>query len=144
MALLANKARTFFSELSHSTLDLVDAFYSDDAHFCDPIVDMRGVDKIRNYYRGLYQAVQEIRFEFGEAVEDSSSVALPWLMHLRAAKLKGGAPITVAGISHLTFDEVSNKATYHRDYFDMGAFVYEHVPLLGSAVKFAKSRLAPS
>jgi len=31
---------------------------------------------------------------------------------------------------------------YHRDYFDMGAFVYENIPVLGSVVRYTKKRLS--
>jgi hypothetical protein len=36
----------------------------------------------------------------------------------------------------------NNRIYYPRDYFDLGAFVYENVPMLGSIIKRIKQRLA--
>jgi hypothetical protein len=30
---------------------------------------------------------------------------------------------------------------FHRDYFDLGEFVYERIPVLNSVVKFIKNRM---
>ncbi|WHI49643.1 hypothetical protein P3339_14310 [Microbulbifer sp. MLAF003] len=35
----------------------------------------------------------------------------------------------------------SDKVFYHEDFYDMGAMVYEQVPLLGSLIRKIKSRL---
>jgi hypothetical protein len=43
-------------------------------------------------------------------------------------------------MSYLQFDK-AGKVRYHRDYFDLGAMLYEHLPLLGSLVKTIKRRL---
>ena len=142
MALFGNRARSFFSDLSLETLDIVDEFYSTDAHFCDPLVDIRGVERIKSYYRSILEHTLELRFAFDKSLEEGDSLALPWIMHLRSKELRGGNPIVVSGISHLTFDEVSSKATYHRDYFDLGQLAYEHVPLVGTAVRHIKSKLS--
>ena len=66
----------------------------------------------------------------------------PWTMTLTAEGLNGGEPVSVIGISHLTFDEKTDLVIYHRDYFDMGAFIYEQVPVLGSIVRMIKRKLA--
>ena len=34
------------------------------------------------------------------------------------------------------------KVERHRDYFDAGALLYQHVPLLGSAIRWLQRRLA--
>jgi limonene-1,2-epoxide hydrolase len=47
--------------------------------------------------------------------------------------------LEVQGISHLKFLE--NQVIYHRDYFDLGEMVYEHVPVLGKIVRFIKNSL---
>jgi hypothetical protein len=35
----------------------------------------------------------------------------------------------------------NGKIYYHRDYFDMGAMLYEHLPLLGRIIQRLKHRL---
>jgi hypothetical protein len=99
---------------------------------------------VEHYYRSLYQNVTSIRFEFGDlnaSAQEGNSLAAPWTMHLTASKLNRGRPIALPGLSLIRFDPSSKQATYHRDYFDMGAFIYEHVPVLGSVIRFVNARL---
>ena len=122
-------------------MPLVSQFYSTEASFCDPVVIIKGAPAIEKYYSGLYQNVEEIKFEFAELIEAGNWVAAPWIMHLKAKKLNAGKLISVPGISHIQFESSSGKAIYHRDYFDMGAFVYEYVPVLGMVIRFIKEKL---
>ena len=135
------KITNFFSNLSAATINLVDEFYAPDAEFSDPVVNLRGRDAIRAYYGGLYAAVKSIHFNFSKLLTDQDTVAAFWTMTLEAPKLNRGRPVVLPGVSHIRFDPASGKAAYHRDYFDMGAFVYEHVPLLGTIIRYVKGCL---
>jgi hypothetical protein len=141
MSARKNHIQKFFNSLSFSNLSLVDEFYAPDAEFSDPIVRIKGRAKITEYYQGLYQNVESIRFEFSSLIEEGDTCAAVWTMYLKARKLKGGDEIALAGVSHFLFSPGSLLVDYHRDYFDMGAFVYEHIPLLGSAIRAIKRRL---
>lgn len=48
--------------------------------------------------------------------------------------------MTVEGATRLEFDE-TGKVCLHRDYFDLGAMLYEQLPLLGAVVRTIKGRL---
>ena len=54
-------------------------------------------------------------------------------------RLAGGGQIDVAGISHIRFDD---KINYHRDYYDLGEMLYEHLPAYGWLTRKLKARLA--
>jgi hypothetical protein len=45
----------------------------------------------------------------------------------------------VRGVSHL---KISDKIDYHEDFYDMGAMLYEQLPLLGSVTRWLRLRLA--
>jgi hypothetical protein len=62
-----------------------------------------------------------------------------WTMYLRAKNLNGGEEVVVKGNSHVIYK--NGKAVYHRDYFDMGAFIYEHIPIVGAIIRKIKSML---
>ena len=122
-------------------MHLVDDFYANDAIFSDPIGTHLGAEAIKRYYAGLYENVSNITFEFSSVLGSGDDFAAIWVMHLSAKKLNRGNPISVPGVSHIRFAPNGGKAIYHRDYFDMGCFIYEHVPILGSLVQFIKRRL---
>jgi hypothetical protein len=46
----------------------------------------------------------------------------------------------VQGSSHLK--GVGDKVVYHRDYLDLGAMLYEQLPLLGRVIRSLKNRAA--
>lgn len=64
-----------------------------------------------------------------------------WKMIMIAKKLNKGKPVTVEGDSHIRFGGAEGKAVYHRDYFDVGAMVYEHVPIVGGLTRYVKKKL---
>ncbi len=137
---LGNKDKTlyFFQKLTKDTLPLIEEFYDANVEFHDPVGTIRGAKKITAYYEGMYKNVKSIRFDFSSFVENGDDLVGIWKMTLETDKLNGGKPIVVDGTSVIKFK--NGKAVYHRDYFDMGAFVYEHIPVLGFLVRTVKDR----
>jgi hypothetical protein len=136
------ETQEFFNSFNRDTVHLADDFYDPDVAFRDPIVELQGRDALKAYYVDMYETVISIRFDFSGGIEKDEEVVVFWNMELRAEGLKGGEPVLLEGASHIKFGGKSGKAVYHRDYFDMGAFVYENVPVLGSIVRYTKKRLS--
>lgn len=131
---------TAFSSLDASNLDKLGELYSDDVHFQDPLHEIQGLPALRAYFQELYANVQELHFQFyGFDQLYPGAGYLRWKMSFRHPRLRGGRLIEVEGCSHLQW---SNKVYAHRDYFDAGALLYEHLPLLGRLIGWLKSRLA--
>jgi ketosteroid isomerase-like protein len=130
----------FFNGVNKDTMDRLDAFYAPDVLFRDPVSEIRGVAGIRAYYSRMYENLISIRFDFEKEVGQGDEVVAPWVMHMRHKAIAGGKEIVVPGVSHIRF--ANGKAVYHRDYFDMGAFVYEHVPVIGAGVRYVKKKVA--
>ncbi len=135
-----DKIKYFFDKLSKDNMVLVDEFYHSQVDFIDPVGAIKGSDKIKAYYSNMYQNVKSIKFDFVEFHEAGNHVIAVWKMTLETEKLNGGEPFSVDGNSVIKFDE-NGKAIYHRDYFDMGEFIYERVPVIGFLVRKIKERL---
>jgi hypothetical protein len=129
-----------FNGLNQETMDILHGFYHPDVHFIDPLGEIHGRADIRKYYENMYHTVQEIRFDFTDEVVTGDTHVAVWTMHLKAAGLNGGKPVVLDGNSVIKFGE-DDLVVYHRDYFDMGAFVYQHVPVLGWAVRKVNDKL---
>jgi limonene-1,2-epoxide hydrolase len=134
-----DKVKIFFDTLSKDNMKPIDVFYHPQVEFIDPVGEIKGSEKIKIYYENMYKNVKELKFEFMNFVESENQVVAIWKMHLTTDKLNGGEPYTVEGNSVIRFDE-SGKAIYHRDYFDMGSFVYEKIPVVGFVIKKIKAR----
>ena len=129
-----------YQDLDKDTLHILATVYTENVQFIDPAHEIVGLDKLSGYFAALYQDVTSIRFFFRNALEVKGEGYVQWDMTFIHKKFAGAQPITVAGVTFLRFDE-DGKVFYHRDYFDLGAMVYEHVPLLGRLIQSIKGRL---
>ena len=142
MASNLNRSIEFFTNLDKNHMELVDQFYDKNVIFQDPIHQLTGSSAVRAYYEGLYKNAESVRFEYTKKLEDQNTVVLVWRMFLKTAAIKNGNEITVDGTSVITFDGPNGKAISHRDYFDMGEFIYEQIPILRSVIHYIKGRMA--
>jgi hypothetical protein len=135
----AGKTKFIFEKLTKDSLYLIDEFYSPDVDFVDPVGTIKGSANIKKYYESLYKNVKTIRFDFSDFIVQGDQLVGVWKMTLVTDKLNGGEPIVVDGNSVIRFNS-QGQAIYHRDYFDMGVFVYENIPVLGRVIKGIKNR----
>ena len=132
---------TEFAALDASNLARLGELYSDDILFRDPLHEVRGLPAVRGYFGELYANISELRFDFyGFDQSAEGEGYLRWTMSYRHPRLRGGELIRVEGCSHLLWSD--GKVHRHRDYFDAGALLYEHLPVLGSLIRWLKRRLA--
>lgn len=129
-----------YKELNAENLHLLKDVYSSDIHFIDPAHEIDGLDQLSDYFSALYQKVSSIDFEFKDVLEQDSSCYLQWDMAFRHKSFAGGRTIKVSGTTFLRLND-DEKICYHRDYFDLGAMLYEHLPLLGRLLTKIKGRL---
>ncbi len=136
----AEKVVWSFNTLNKDNLsEVVDQFYHEELEFSDPVEKIKGREQMKKYYSNMYKNVKEIKFDFGEMVSQGDTVVGVWVMTLKTDSLNDGEPFSVEGNSVIRFKD--GKAIYHRDYFDMGAFIYERIPVVGWMVRKVKSKL---
>lgn len=130
-----------FAALDKDSLERLGELYSADALFVDPLHEIRGLAAMQRYFAELYANVEELRFDFHgfDAVREGEGY-LRWSMSYRHPRLAGGRLIRVTGCSHLLWSD--GKVYRHRDYFDAGALLYEHLPVFGRLIAWLKRRLA--
>ncbi|PSS58755.1 nuclear transport factor 2 family protein [Pseudomonas sp. BBP2017] len=129
-----------FSALKVSNLHRLGELYSDDVHFRDPLHTIQGLAALHEYFAELYTNVSQLSFSFHgyDQLRDGAGY-LRWKLTYRHPRLRRGQPIAVEGCSHLLWRD---KVYQHHDYFDAGALLYEHLPLMGPAIGWLKGRLA--
>ncbi|WP_369991931.1 nuclear transport factor 2 family protein [Pseudomonas xanthosomatis] len=129
-----------FAQLNASNLDTLASLYSEDIDFRDPLHHIHGLAALQAYFAQLYANAHNIRYSFSGADEVAPGQGyLRWTLHFCHPRLAGGQPIEVQGCSHLQWRQ---RVYAHRDYFDAGALLYEHIPLMGGAIRWLKGRLA--
>ena len=134
------KFLAMYQELNSKNLHLLQDVYSADILFIDPAHEIDGLDKLTEYFSALYQNVTSIDFDFKDIVEQESACYLQWDMSFRHKSLARGKTILVSGTTFLRIND-DHKVCFHRDYFDLGEMLYEHLPLFGRLVTTIKGRL---
>ena len=128
--------KTLFNSIKAETLPDLANVYSHEVQFQDPFTELQGIAELTQYLAKAYRNVLYSRFDFQPAFGDRRRQALPWLMSLKHKRLAGGRPIQVHGMSDLRL--AGSRVIYHRDYFDAGQLLYEHVPVLGPVVQLVR------
>lgn len=131
----------FYRDMSADSVATISEVYAKDAVFCDPAGEVRGRDALHAHFVELLKDVRVCRFDFERTLACKDEAALFWRMTIAARRLNGGREYAVAGASRLAFDS-EDKVRLHRDYFDMGALIYERLPLVGATTRALKRRLA--
>ena len=136
-----NRVESVFNDLRADNLNILDDFYHENVKFQDPLGSINGLIPLKEYYRGLYKNVTDISFEFTDHIVENDSHVGIWTMRMKTKKLNNGKEMVLNGNSHIVFDPDTDKVIFHRDYFDMGEFIYEYIPVVGFAIKKIKQAL---
>ena len=136
---LADALKRAYCSLATGNTSELGPLYSEDVYFEDPSHGIQGKAALLERFHHLYSKVDSCNFKFHQTLDTGGEIFLAWTMILRQ-RGQSGEVIRVEGASFLKVR--NNRIYYHRDYFDLGAFVYENVPMLGSIIKRIKQRLA--
>lgn len=136
---LAESVVEAYQSLDSGDLRLIEPLYTDDVYFEDPSHGVQGKASLMRYFGNMFKNMDRCSFKFHRTLITDTEVFLTWTMIFNHKKLARGETIRVEGSSFLKTR--NGKIFYHRDYFDMGAMVYENLPLIGRIVKKIRLRL---
>ncbi len=129
-----------YQQLNLQQVHRLPEVYADEVIFIDPAHRIEGLTALGDYFAALYQRLAYCRFEIISQQHEGAQAWLSWVMTFSHPRLAAGQPIRVEGATRLEFDS-AGKVRVHRDYFDLGALLYEQLPLLGPLVRVIKGRL---
>lgn len=136
--LLLNSFKAFYQNSGELHLEQIDALYTQDIEFRDPLHTILGILALKSYMKNLYANSRDIRFEYTDEFSGENWATISWLMHFRHPSLAGGKLISVRGITQIRF---TDRIFYHEDFYDLGAMIYQHVPVLGRIIRFINQRI---
>ena len=138
---LARFAR-FFSDFSPDKVErLVDQTYAPDVWFNDTLKTLKGRDDLRHCLKHSADAVQSCRVEILDTLSNGQGdYYVRWTMVIRFKRFKPGQDTQTIGMSHLRFNR-DGLVRLHQDYWDSTAGLFEHIPLLGAAIRAIKRRV---
>lgn len=139
---LEERFRHLYRDLANIDISELASLYREDIEFIDPVTTHQGIDAVKQYFSKLLESVEFCQFDIHsmfstDANEQHYSYVVEWTMQFRL-KNKSNT-ISVDGVSLL---KVSDEMIYyHRDYYDLGEMVYEHIPILSHLIRFIKKKL---
>ena len=139
MTTLIEKLKLYYESFDQKSFDCLDEIYAKDAVFIDPLHRIKGVEALKAYFGETCENLTYCRFIFTEEIASEKSICLKWRMEYSHRAIKNNARLELIGTSILQFSD--GKITSHEDFYDMGSMVYEHIPLLGGAIRLIKSRM---
>lgn len=137
---ILQQVRALYVRMDKKILHRLPELYTEDIQFRDPLHAVNGLGFLVEYFEDRLEDFLECRYEFHHSVEatERGEAVLFWTMHYRHKKIRSGQLLELTGNTHVLFNE---KIYYQRDYYDAGALFYEHLPLLGRAIRAVKKRM---
>ena len=134
-----HQLKQFYEQFSSATIARLDEIYTQDVEFRDPVHTINGSLGLKNYLRRMATNLSHYRIRYVAEVIGENSAYFTWEMDYAHRSLNHGRILTARGMTQVLF---TTKVFYHEDSYDMGALLYENVPVLGAATRHLKKRLA--
>jgi hypothetical protein len=135
---LIERFKSYFKNLHESDLSQLRDLYAEQILFKDPVHEIRGLVELEDYFTSMCADLSDCRFEYLDEMVSDQAAYVKWMMHFKHPRL-GNRLISVRGVSHL---KIGDKIEYHEDFYDMGAMLYEQLPLIGNVTRWLRLRLA--
>lgn len=130
--------KDYFRVLHKADLSRLREIYAGNILFKDPVHEIRGLVELEDYFTAICADLSDCRFEYLDQLVTERAAYIKWMMHFKHPRL-GNRLISVRGVSHL---KLGDKIEFHEDFYDMGAMLYEQLPLLGNVTRWLRMRLA--
>lgn len=127
----------FYSTLTPDSLSRLGDIYAPDAHFRDPFNDVTGIGAIAQIFEHMFATVEAPQFIINTCIVQHTEAMLGWDFHL----MLRGREIVIHGVTHLRFD-AAGLVSLHRDYWDAAEELYQHLPVVGAAMRLLRRRLS--
>ena len=109
--------------------------YAPEAWFNDTIATEVGIDAIESYLLKTARGAEFVKGTTRDVAVSGSDCYVRWTLEVRTKNLAGGQTITTEGVSQLRFDP-QGRIVLHQDFWNPSAGIYQHLPLLGPAIRF--------
>jgi hypothetical protein len=131
----------FLSHLDEQTArEETEKVYATDAFLNDTLKTIHGSPAIREYFIKTAQGLDGMTVRFNDVARSGGTYYFRWTMDTRMKHLARGKTVRTIGVTLVRFDP-QGRVLVHQDYWDSSQGVWEHVPVMGSVIRWIRSRL---
>lgn len=137
--MIAKTYAHFFETLKEEdSIEMYEKYFDSTSTFTDPFQKVKGVDAIFKIFQRMYRDLYDPIFTINEVVTQNTVAYIRWTFSFSFSENK--KVHVFEGISRVEFSS-DGKVLKHQDYWDAAEHVYEHMPLIGSVLRFIKKRI---
>jgi hypothetical protein len=129
----------YFEALTPQSVADLAALYDPQARFKDPFKDVRGLPAIAHIFAHMFVALEAPRFIITGQIVQGQQCFLTWEFRFKFKNYRPETEQVILGGSHLQFSD-QGLITLHRDYWDAAEELYEKLPVVGSLMRWLKTR----
>jgi len=131
----------FLSHLDEKTArEETEKVYAPDAFLNDTLKTLHGAPAIRDYFIKTAQGLDSMNVVFDDVAVSEQSYYFRWTMETKMKHLARGKTIRTIGVTLVRFDP-HGRVLLHQDFWDSAQGVWDHVPVLGSVIRWIQSSL---
>jgi hypothetical protein len=135
---LVENFKRMYQNFGALTLDELNKVYTQDIEFKDPVHNLKSIFQLKQYFEHSSANLLSCDFSYDSDVIGENNAYLTWNMTITHKKINNSQPVTVRGMTEIRFTQ---KIFYHEDSYDVGAMVYQHIPLIGGLIKRINKRI---
>ncbi|MBL4804019.1 MAG: nuclear transport factor 2 family protein [Alphaproteobacteria bacterium] len=128
----------YYEKLTPRSVAMIEKLAVPGVRFKDPFNDVMGVDAYQRVLQHMFENVDNPKFRVSDyAWGRGANIAyLRWTF----TYMMKNRQYSVEGASEVMFSD-DGLVMSHIDYWDAAENFYEHLPVLGAAIRFVKSKL---
>lgn len=131
----------FLSHLDEKTArEETEKVYAPDAYLNDTLKTVHGSPAIRDYFIKTAQGLESMTVRFDDLAVSGNNYYVRWTMETRMKNLAQGKTVRTIGVTLVRFDS-KGRVLVHQDFWDSAQGVWDHVPGVGSVIRWIRSRL---
>ena len=128
----------FFQSISADSARTVSLIYTEDVWFKDPFNEVQGLEQVSHIFTHMFEQVDAPRFVVTHSVLQDDQAFLTWDFLFRMRRFSDEEQC-IRGATHVRFAS-DGRVAYHRDYWDAAEELYEKLPVVGSLMRWLKTR----
>ncbi|MCE2830814.1 MAG: nuclear transport factor 2 family protein [Oxalobacteraceae bacterium] len=128
----------FFQSISADSARTLSLIYTDDVWFKDPFNEVQGLEQVSHIFTHMFEQVDAPRFVVTHSVLQDDQAFLTWDFLFRMRRFSDEEQC-IRGATHVRFAS-DGRVAYHRDYWDAAEELYEKLPVVGSLMRWLKTR----
>ncbi len=135
-ALLKN-FKALYRNPHQASAEHIEQVYTQDVEFRDPTRQGVGLLALKNHLRHLHGGALYTQFDFLDEQCSDNTAVITWQMQYTPRRGFRRRAVTLRGMTQLRF---TDRIYYQEDFYDLGLSLYQHVPVLGSFLRFVHRR----